>query len=51
MVLSNFDDNEGHIVGERAVLPRGRALTDRRFHSALGGVSRFRNKPWIKSKP
>jgi hypothetical protein len=25
-VLANFDDNEGHVVGERAVPPRSHAV-------------------------
>ena len=30
--LANFDDNEGHVVGQGAVAPSGRALEDGPFH-------------------
>ena len=30
--LANFDDNEGHVVGQGAGAPRGRALEDGLFH-------------------
>ena len=32
MELANFDDDEGHVVGQGAVAPRGRALEDGLFH-------------------
>jgi hypothetical protein len=31
--LANFDDNQGHVVGERSVAPGGYAVEDRLLHS------------------
>jgi len=32
MELANFDNDDGHVVGQWAVAPRGRALEDGLFH-------------------
>ena len=30
--LANFDNDQGHVVSERAVAPRGRTIEDSLFH-------------------
>ena len=39
--LANFDNNKGHVVGERAVAPRGRAVEDYLFHFGKWSGSRL----------
>ena len=42
MELANFDDDEGHVVGQGAVAPSGRALEDGLFHFGSARVADWR---------